>query len=568
MTFYDQYKKWQENTLRKSLEKSSERKTRFETSAGIAVPRVALPDGGGFDTPCSLDTAEERRLLAHQDYLEKLGFPGEYPYTRGVQPTMYRSRFWTMRQYAGFSTAEESNKRYRYLLGQGQTGLSVAFDLPTQIGYDADQAIAQGEVGKVGVSISSIHDMEQLFDQIPLDKVSTSMTINAPAGVLLAMYIAVAKRQGADVRQLRGTIQNDILKEYVARGTYIFPPAPSMRLITDIFSFCAKEVPYWNTISISGYHIREAGSTAVQEVGFTLANGIAYVEAALKAGLDVDAFAGQLSFFFNAHNNLLEEVAKFRAARRLWAKIMRERFKAQKPSSWQLRFHTQTAGSTLTAQQPENNVVRVTLQALSAILGGTQSLHTNSMDEALWLPTEKSVRVALRTQQIIAYESGVADSVDPLAGSYLIEHLTDEIEKGAGDYIAKIDEMGGALQAIERGYMQNEIQNAAYTAQQEIERKEQIVVGVNQFQVDEELGLERLKVDPAIELGQRQRLANLRANRDAAKVASLLSQLDNLARGTSNLIPLFIECVENDITLGEICNTLRGVWGEYVAQGF
>ena len=390
MTLQDQYKKWQENILKKSLDKFKERRERFETSSGIEVPRLSLP--GGADSV----------------YLDRLGFPGEYPFTRGVQPTMYRSRFWTMRQYAGFSTAEESNKRYRYLLQQGQTGLSVAFDLPTQIGYDADDPIAQGEVGKVGVSISSIHDMQQLFDQIPLDQVSTSMTINAPAGVLLAMYIAVAKRQGADVSKLRGTIQNDILKEYVARGTYIFPPAPSMRLITDIFSFCEREVPNWNTISISGYHIREAGSTAVQEVAFTLANGIAYVESALKAGLNVDEFAGQLSFFFNAHNNFLEEVAKFRAARRLWANIMRERFKAQKPSSWQLRFHTQTAGSTLTAQQPENNVVRVTVQALSAVLGGTQSLHTNSMDEALWLPTEKAVRVALRTQQIVAYESGLA----------------------------------------------------------------------------------------------------------------------------------------------------------------
>src|SRR5512134_1287729 len=444
MTLKDSFQKWQETILKKSLDKFKERKARFETSSGVEVPRVPLPVD---DDP---------------DYDQKLGFPGEYPYTRGVQPTMYRSRFWTMRQYAGFSTAEESNKRYRYLLQQGQTGLSVAFDLPTQIGYDADDPIAQGEVGKVGVSISSVHDMAQLFDQIPLDKVSTSMTINAPAGVLLAMYIAVAKRQGVDMKQLRGTIQNDILKEYVARGTYIFPPAPSMRLITDIFSFCASDVPNWNTISISGYHIREAGSTAVQEVAFTLANGIAYVEAALAAGLNIDEFAGQLSFFFNAHNNFLEEVAKFRAARRLWARIMRDRFKAQKPSSWQLRFHTQTAGSTLTAQQPENNVVRVTLQALSAVLGGTQSLHTNSMDEALWLPTEKAVRVALRTQQIIAYESGVADSVDPLAGFYLIEHLTDEIEKDASDYIARIDDMGGALQDIEKDYMQNEIQNAAY----------------------------------------------------------------------------------------------------------
>ncbi len=550
MTLQNQYNKWKENTLKKSLDKFKERKERFEYSSGLEVPRLSLPP--------EADSA----------YEEKLGFPGEYPFTRGVQPTMYRSRFWTMRQYAGFSTAEESNKRYRYLLAQGQTGLSVAFDLPTQIGYDADDPIAAGEVGKVGVSISSIHDMMQLYDQIPLDKVSTSMTINAPAGVLLAMYIAVAKRQGADMHQLRGTIQNDILKEDVARGTYIFPPAPSMRLITDIFSFCAKEVPFWNTISISGYHIREAGSTAVQEVAFTLADGIAYVEAALKAGLDVDAFAGQLSFFFNAHNNLLEEVAKFRAARRMWARIMRERFGAKKPSSWQLRFHTQTAGSTLTAQQPENNVVRVTLQALSAVLGGTQSLHTNSMDEALWLPTEKSVRVALRTQQIIAYESGVADSIDPLAGSYLIEHLTDEIEKGALDYIAKIDEMGGALQSIERGFMQNEIQNAAYAAQKEIEHKEQIVVGVNQFHVDEVLTLERLQVDPSIELGQREKLRKLRERRNQELVDQLLGKLVDAAKGTDNLMPLFIECVENDITLGEICNTLRGVWGEYVAQGF
>ena len=550
MTIIEQLNKWKETTLKKSLDKFKERREKFETSSGIEVPRVAMPE-------------EEVK-----DYAEKLGLPGEYPYTRGVQPTMYRSRFWTMRQYAGFSTAEESNKRYRYLLAQGQTGLSVAFDLPTQIGYDADDPIAQGEVGKVGVSISSIKDMEQLFDQIPLDKVSTSMTINAPAGVLLAMYIAVAKRQGADMRELRGTIQNDILKEYVARGTYIFPPAPSMRLITDIFQFCSKEVPYWNTISISGYHIREAGSTAVQEVAFTLANGVAYVEAALKAGLNVDDFAGQLSFFFNAHNNLLEEVAKFRAARRMWAKIMRERFKAQKPSSWQLRFHTQTAGSTLTAQQPENNVVRVTLQALSAVLGGTQSLHTNSMDEALWLPTEKSVRVALRTQQIIAHESGAADSIDPLAGSYLIENLTDEIEKGALDYIAKIDEMGGALPAIERGFMQNEIQNAAYAAQQAIEKKEQIIVGVNQFTVDETLTLERLKVDQSIELGQREKLKMLREARDEKRVDALRGRLVEAAKGTENLMPLFIECVENDMTLGEICNTLRGVWGEYVAEGF
>jgi methylmalonyl-CoA mutase N-terminal domain/subunit len=550
MTLKDSFQKWQETILKKSLDRFKEQKARFETSSGIEVPRVPLP------------------VDEDPNYEQKLGFPGEYPYTRGVQPTMYRSRFWTMRQYAGFSTAEESNRRYRYLLGQGQTGLSVAFDLPTQIGYDADDPIAQGEVGKVGVSISSIRDMEQLFDQIPLEQVSTSMTINAPAGVLLAMYIAVAKRQGADVKKLRGTIQNDILKEYVARGTYIFPPAPSMRLITDIFQYCAAEVPSWNTISISGYHIREAGSTAAQEVAFTLSNGIAYVEAALAAGSNIDDFAGQLSFFFNAHNNLLEEVAKFRAARRMWAKIMRERFKAQKPSSWQLRFHTQTAGSTLTAQQPENNVVRVTLQALSAVLGGTQSLHTNSMDEALWLPTEKAVRVALRTQQIIAHESGVADAVDPLAGSYLIEYLTDEIENLAVDYISKIDDMGGALQAIEKGFMQKEIQNAAYAAQQAIERGEQIIVGVNQFKVQEDLTLERLRVDPAIEMGQKAKLRELRETRDQRLVEELLEKLKAAALGTQNLMPLFIECVENDITLGEICNTLRVVWGEYVAEAF
>ena len=550
MTFKDELKRWHETVLKKTLDRFPERKDEFKTSSGIPFPRLGLPS--------QPDT----------DYPEELGFPGEYPFTRGIQPTMYRGRFWTMRQYAGFATAEESNKRYRYLLENGQTGLSVAFDLPTQIGYDADDPIAEGEVGKVGVSISSIEDMAQLFDKIPLEKVSTSMTINAPAAVLLAMYIAVAKRQGADVSKLRGTIQNDILKEYTARGTYIYPPTPSMRLITDIFSYCAKEVPNWNTISISGYHIREAGSTAVQEVAFTLSNGIAYVEAALKAGLDVDDFAPQLSFFFNAHNNLLEEVAKFRAARRLWARIMRERFKAQDPKSWALRFHTQTAGSTLTAQQPENNVVRVTLQALSAVLGGTQSLHTNSMDEALWLPTEKSVRVALRTQQIIAHESGVADSVDPLAGSYLVEYLTDEIETGADEYIANIDEMGGALQAIERGYIQNEIQDAAYIAQKQVESGEQIMVGVNQFQIDEKIELERQTIDPAIEEAARKRLADLRAKRDNVKISELQERLVSAANGEENLMPLFIECVENNMTLGEICNTLRKVWGEYVAEVF
>jgi methylmalonyl-CoA mutase N-terminal domain/subunit len=550
MSLQEQYKHWKETVHKKSVDRFPERKPNFFTSSGIELPPVFLPE------------------VPPADYMDKLGFPGEYPFTRGVQPTMYRGRFWTMRQYAGFSTAAESNKRYRYLLEAGQTGLSVAFDLPTQIGYDADDPMALGEVGKVGVSISSIEDMATLFDQIPLDKVSTSMTINAPAGVLLAMYIAVGKQQGVEPKALRGTIQNDILKEYIARGTYIFPPAPSMRLITDIFSFCAAEVPSWNTISISGYHIREAGSTAAQEVAFTLANAIAYVEAALKAGLQVDDFAGQLSFFFNAHNNVLEEVAKFRAARRMWAKIMRERFKAQKPSSWQLRFHTQTAGSTLTAQQPENNVVRVTLQALSAVLGGTQSLHTNSMDEALWLPTEKSVRVALRTQQIIAYESGAADSVDPLAGSYLIETLTDEIERLASEYITRIDSLGGAMNGIEQGYQANEIQNAAYEAQMAIEMGEQVVVGVNQFQVKEEMSLERQVIDPAIEAEARARLARLRENRDNARVAELRARLESAAKGSENLMPLFVECVENKMTLGEVCNTLRGVWGEYVAPVF
>jgi methylmalonyl-CoA mutase N-terminal domain/subunit len=550
MSLQEESARWQKETVDPSVKRFPERKDRFETSSGIELPRLALP-------------ADESA-----PYPEGLGFPGEYPFTRGVQPTMYRSRLWTMRQYAGFATAEESNQRYRYLLKQGQTGLSVAFDLPTQIGYDADDPLAHGEVGKVGVSISSLQDMEMLFKDIPLDQVSTSMTINAPAGILLAMYIAVARKQGAEVTKLRGTVQNDILKEYVARGTYIFPAAPSMRLITDLFQYCARQVPRWNTISVSGYHIREAGSTAVQEVAFTLVNGIAYVEAALKAGLQVDDFAPQISFFFNAHNQLLEEIAKFRAARRLWARTMRERFHAQKPASWQLRFHTQTAGSTLTAQQPENNVVRTTIQALSAVLGGTQSLHTNSRDEALWLPTEQSVRLALRTQQVIAYESGVADTVDPLAGSYLIESLTDEIEKGASEYIARIDALGGALAAIERGFMQNEIQEAAYAAQKSIERGEQIVVGVNQFQTDEQVTLERLQVDPAIEAAARRRLEALRSDRDETRVRELRGRLEGAARGIENLMPLFVACVEADVTLGEICNTLRGVWGEYVAQGF
>jgi methylmalonyl-CoA mutase, N-terminal domain len=543
MTLENEKKEWEERILKPVINKTPERKPNFETPSGIPMPGVSLPK--------------------EQNYLEELGFPGEYPFTRGVQPNMYRGRFWTMRQYAGYASAEESNQRYRYLLEQGQTGLSVAFDLPTQIGYDADDPMALGEVGKVGVSISSLLDMGQLFREIPLGKVSTSMTINAPAAVLLAMYIAVARQQGVEERNLRGTIQNDILKEYVARGTYIFPPKPSMRLITDVFQYCEKNVPRWNTISISGYHIREAGSTAVQEVAFTLANAIAYVQSAIDAGLKVDNFATQLSFFFNAHNNFLEEVAKFRAARRLWAEIMRVRFKAQDPRSWMLRFHTQTAGSTLTAQQPENNVVRVAVQAMAAVMGGTQSLHTNSMDEALWLPTEKSVRVALRTQQIIAHESGVADTVDPLAGSYVIEYLTDEICQRAKDYIQKIDEMGGALSAIENGFMQGEIQQAAYQYQKVVETNQQTVVGVNAFQTQEKLELEKLAVNPAIEQGQRDRLSKLRVERDATRAAELMTILEKTARSKENLMPLLIECVENSLTLGEICGVLRKVWGEY-----
>jgi len=545
MTLDEEKRRWEEEILKPAIERYPERKTRFQTLSGIPLPPLLTPPDPDLD------------------YREKLNFPGEYPFTRGVQPTMYRGRLWTMRQYAGYATAEESNRRYRYLLQQGQTGLSVAFDLPTQIGYDADDPSALGEVGKVGVSISSLQDMEILFGDIPLDKVSTSMTINAPASILLAMYIAVAKKQGVDTRNLRGTIQNDILKEYIARGTYIFPPIPSMRLITDVFRYCREEVPHWNTISISGYHIREAGSTAVQEVAFTLANAIAYIQAAVDRGLDVDEIADQISFFFNAHNDFLEEIAKFRAARRMWAKIMRERFKADKPSSWKLRFHTQTAGSSLTAQQPENNVVRVALQALASVFGGTQSLHTNSMDEALWLPTQKSVRVALRTQQIIAHESGVADTIDPLAGSYLIEYLTDEVERRAFEYIDEIDEMGGALAAIDQGYIQGEIHEAAFRYQKAVENKEEILVGVNAFQIEEKMELERLEVDPAIEEAQRSRLAAIRQRRDPTRTNELLNRLEGAALGTENLMPLFITCVENDLTLGEICGVLRGCWGEY-----
>ena len=546
---------WEEKNVKPVLERFPERRAQFETLSGIPLDRAC--------TPADVDV----------DYLEDLGFPGQYPFTRGVQPTMYRGRFWTMRQYAGYAAAEESNARYKYLLEQGQTGLSVAFDLPTQIGYDADDPLAEGEVGKVGVSISSLEDMRTLFDDIPLDKVSTSMTINGPAAILLAMYIAVAKEQGVEPRQLRGTVQNDILKEYIARGTYIFPPRPSMHLVTDLFRYCAAEVPRWNTISISGYHIREAGSTAVQEVAFTLANGIAYVQAAIDVGLDVDTFAPRLSFFFNAHNDFLEEIAKFRAARRLWAHIMRERFGAQNPRSWKLRFHTQTAGCTLTAQQPDNNVVRVALQALAAVLGSTQSLHTNSRDEALWLPTEESVRIALRTQQIIAHESGVANTVDPLAGSYVIEYLTGEIERRAQEYIERIDEMGGPLSAIEQGYVQQEIADAAYRYQREMETKDRIVVGVNEYRVDEErVEMERLVVDPAIEERQRARLTALRAQRDGERASAALAHIEAAARtpyGSTTLttgeplMPLFIAAVEADCTLGEICQVLRSVWGEY-----
>jgi methylmalonyl-CoA mutase N-terminal domain/subunit len=543
--FQQAFEMWRAQVLAPNLETLPERKPHFMTSSGIPLEVVHLPTD---PVP---------------DYLERLGFPGEPPFTRGVQPTMYRSRLWTMRQYAGYASAEESNGRYRYLLDQGQTGLSVAFDLPTQMGYDADDRLAAGEVGKVGVSISSLEDMARLFEGIPLERVSTSMTINAPAAIVLAMYVALARRQGVEPSRLRGTVQNDILKEYIARGTYIFPPAPAMRLVTDVLAYCRQHMPHWNTISISGYHIREAGSTAVQEVAFTLANAVAYIEAALRAGMAVDDFAPQLAFFFSAHNHFLEEVAKFRAARRLWAKIMRHRFQALDPDSWRLRFHTQTAGSTLTAQQPEINVVRVALQALAAVLGGTQSLHTNSMDEALWLPTERAVQVALRTQQIIAHESGVANTVDPLAGSYAIEYLTDEIERRAEDYLGRIDDLGGALAAIETGFIQGEIQEAAYRAQQAIEQGEEIVVGVNAYQTSEEVRLPRLRVDPAVEQAQRERLQALRLRRDPQRAAALLGRLEGVARSQEILMPLLVECVEADLTLGEICGLLRHTWGEY-----
>ncbi|MCX7026655.1 MAG: methylmalonyl-CoA mutase family protein [Spirochaetes bacterium] len=526
--------------------KYPERKAAFVTGSDAPVE--------GLYSPLDLDG---------QAYLEQIGLPGEFPYTRGVQATMYRGRLWTMRQYAGFGTAEESNARYKYLTAQGQTGLSVAFDLPTQIGYDSDHPLSAGEVGKVGVAIDSLADMETLFGGIPLDKVSTSMTINAPAAVLLAMYIAVAEKQGVCADKLDGTIQNDILKEYVARGTYIFPPAPSMRLITDIFAYCSKEVPNWNTISISGYHIREAGSTAIQEVAFTLADGIAYVEAAIKAGLDVDEFGPRLSFFFNAHNDLFEEAAKFRAARRVWAHIMKERFGAKNPKSLMLRFHTQTAGSTLTAQQPENNVVRVTIQALAAVLGGTQSLHTNSRDEALALPTEDSVRIALRTQQILAYESGVAETPDPLAGSYYVESLTNSIEEGVLAYLKRIEDLGGAVKAIEQGFIQQEIQDSAYAWQMEMEKSERIVVGLNRFQVKEGSPKGLLRVDPSVGERQKAKLAALKAGRDAGAVMASLESLKKAAQGPDNLMPPILAAVKAYSTLGEICDVLRGVFGEY-----
>ncbi len=538
-------KLWKENILDPVLKKFPERKETFVTGSGEPVETVYFPE------------------KPDNEYLRKQGFPGQYPFTRGVQPTMYRGRFWTMRQYAGFGTAEESNKRYLYLLEQGQTGLSVAFDLPTQIGYDSDHPLCEGEIGKVGVAIDSLSDMEILFSHIPLDSVSTSMTINAPAAVLLAMYITVAEKQGIQAEKLRGTIQNDILKEYMARGTYIFPPVQSMRLITDIFCFCSDNVPKWNTISISGYHIREAGCTAAQEVAFTLADGIAYVEAAIKAGLDVDDFAPRLSFFFNAHNDLLEEVAKFRAARRLWGQIMKERFRAKNPKSMMLRFHTQTAGSSLTAQQPDNNIVRVAIQTLAAVLGGTQSLHTNSRDEALSLPTEQAVRIALRTQQIVANESGVANTVDPLAGSYIIENLTDRIEAEALEYIRKIDSMGGMVSSIESGYPQRKIQDSAYRYQRDIESKERVIVGVNSYRIQEDPPEGLLKVDPSVAESQLSKLDSIRKKRDNDAVETSLKALRKAADSTDNLMPFILDSVRCYATLGEICRILRDEFGEY-----
>jgi methylmalonyl-CoA mutase N-terminal domain/subunit len=524
----------------------AERKEKFTTLSGIPLERVYYQDS-------FVDSETE----------ESIGYPGEYPFTRGIYPTMYRGRLWTMRQYAGFGSAVESNQRYRYLLSKGQAGLSVAFDLPTQIGMDSDHPLAMGEVGKVGVAIDSLEDMETLFDGIPLDKVSTSMTINATAAILLCLYVAVAKKQGASLQKLSGTIQNDVLKEYIARGTYIYPVRPAMRIVTDIFAWCRDHLPKWNTISISGYHIREAGSTAVQEVAFTLADGIAYVQTALDAGLRVDEFAPQLSFFFNAHNDLLEEIAKYRAARRLWARTMTERFGAKDPRSWMLRFHAQTAGSSLTAQQPENNIVRVAIQALAAVLGGCQSLHTNSLDEALALPTEDAALIALRTQQVLAHETGVTNTVDPVAGSYAIESLTNEIESMAGLYLSKIDRMGGMLKAIESGFVQGEIQKAAYEFQRAIEKKEQIVVGVNDFIAEEERSIPTLRIDAETEGTQIARLNALRAKRDSAHTKSALAELARRAATSENLLPAILAAVEAYATIGEISDTLRGVFGEY-----
>ncbi len=542
----EETERWESTMVKKSLQKFPERKEQFCTTSGITMKRL--------HTPADLEG---------MDYLTQLGFPGEYPFTRGVQPTMYRGRYWTMRQYSGFGTAEDTNKRYKYLLDQGQTGLSVAFDLPTQIGYDSDHALSMGEVGKCGVAIDSLGDMEILFDGIPLNKVSTSMTINSTAATLLAMYMVVAEKQGVPAGELRGTIQNDILKEYIARGTYIYPPQPSMRIVTDIFAFCKDHLPQWNTISISGYHIREAGSSAVQEVAFTLADGIAYVDAAIRAGLDVDEFAARLSFFFNCHNNFFEEIAKFRAARRLWAQIMKERFHAKKPASCMLRFHTQTAGCTLTAQQPYNNVVRVAYQALAAVLGGTQSLHTNSFDEAFCLPTEEAVSLALRTQQIAAYETEVADSIDPLGGSYLVESLTNDIERESKRYIEKIDAMGGMIRAIEEGYAQKEIANSAYTYQKEVEGKKRIIVGMNQFTTGDPFFCKLLRVTTEVENLQKSKLKQLKGSRNNARVGETLGALKKAAEGTANLMPPVVDAVRAYATLGEIADVLRGVFGEY-----
>ena len=544
-----QQQRWQTEVVEPVLARTPERQADFTTSSGLTLKRLYTP----LDSPDA-------------DYLEQSNFPGQFPFTRGVHPTMYRGRLWTMRQYAGFGTAEVSNQRYKFLLEHGQKGLSVAFDLPTQIGYDSDHPMAAGEVGKVGVAIASLQDMETLFKDIPLEQVSTSMTINATAATLLALYIAVAKKQGVAPAQLTGTIQNDILKEYMARGTYIYPPKPSMRLITDVFAYAAKEMPRWNTISISGYHIREAGSTAVQEVAFTLADGIAYVEAALEVGLDVNEFGTQLSFFFNVHNHFLEEIAKFRAARRLWARIMRERFQATAPRAQMLRFHAQTAGSTLTAQQPDNNIVRVALQAMAAVLGGAQSLHTNSRDEALALPTEESVQIALRTQQIIAHETGVANSVDPVGGACAIEALTKAIEERAQAYLDQIDAMGGAVRAIELGFPQREIQQSAYQYQQEIEARSRIVVGMNAYTLEGEPVPPLLRVDPDLERQQVARVQALRAQRNNAQVKTVLQRLEYAARGSENLVPLLIEAVECYATLGEIADTLRAVFGEHQEQ--